>query len=249
MNLSEAYDLMDLLLDKADQPYFTTLEKDKFLDLAISDFINMHYQKMTVDEDSRRALSGCIDYISFKLEDSEIIAGEIFDDKYPAGWSIVHGDKLGHWQNENQYVSPRRHLYTLSIAVNYFNKDEIIDPTTSLPYASKTEDDIVRSERISLKNKSTRDFYEDHYSADPFNKSTQENPKWSYIENRMVFTDRLKACNIDIQFILLPTVDEAFRADQIQMVPRFEDHYQKQIIELAVKRMTQVDVGLMTPPS
>ena len=134
MTLEEAFVLMDLLLDKADQPYFTNNEKSEFLRLSISDFINMHYQKMTVDEDSRRALSGCIDYISFKLEDSEIIAGEIFDDKYPAGWSIVHGDKLGHWQNENQYVSPRRHLYTLSIAVNYFNKDEMAFLSKKLPY-------------------------------------------------------------------------------------------------------------------
>ena len=61
MTLNEAYELIDLLLDKADQPYFTVVEKDKFLNLAISDFINMHYQKMTADEDSRRALSGCID--------------------------------------------------------------------------------------------------------------------------------------------------------------------------------------------
>ena len=61
MILTEAYDYMDLLLDKADQPYFTTEEKDKFLNLAISDFMNFQYQKMGADEDARRALSGCID--------------------------------------------------------------------------------------------------------------------------------------------------------------------------------------------
>ena len=35
MTLPEAYDLIDLLLDKADQPYFTTEEKHKFLGIAI----------------------------------------------------------------------------------------------------------------------------------------------------------------------------------------------------------------------
>jgi len=35
MTFQEAHDLMDLLLDKADQAYFTTAEKDKFLSMAI----------------------------------------------------------------------------------------------------------------------------------------------------------------------------------------------------------------------
>ena len=50
MTFGQAHAEMDILLDKADQPYFTTQEKDKFLNLAISDFINFHYQKMTADE-------------------------------------------------------------------------------------------------------------------------------------------------------------------------------------------------------
>ena len=67
MTFAEAHEHMDLLLDKADQPYFITEEKNKFLNIAISDFINFHYQKMTADEDSRRALAGCVDYNNFYL--------------------------------------------------------------------------------------------------------------------------------------------------------------------------------------
>ena len=85
MILTEAYDYMDLLLDKADQPYFITEEKNKFLNIAISDFINFHYQKMTADEDSRRALAGCIDWNSFKLTPAEIVSGNfIYDNSYPS---------------------------------------------------------------------------------------------------------------------------------------------------------------------
>ena len=39
MNLQEAYKLMDLLLDKSDQPYFTDEEKNMFLDQSIMSFI------------------------------------------------------------------------------------------------------------------------------------------------------------------------------------------------------------------
>ena len=82
MILTEAYDYMDLLLDKADQPYFITEEKNKFLNIAISDFINFHYQKMTIDEDSRRALAGCIDFQDFELTDAHILGMSILDDIY-----------------------------------------------------------------------------------------------------------------------------------------------------------------------
>ena len=38
MTFQEAHDLMDLLLDKADQAYYTTAEKDKFLSMAIMEW-------------------------------------------------------------------------------------------------------------------------------------------------------------------------------------------------------------------
>ena len=45
MTFSEAHDLIDLLLDKADQAYFTTAEKDKFLTMAIMEW----YEKVVSD--------------------------------------------------------------------------------------------------------------------------------------------------------------------------------------------------------
>ncbi len=45
MTFSEAHDLMDLLLDKADQAYFTTAEKDKFLTMAIMQW----YESLVAD--------------------------------------------------------------------------------------------------------------------------------------------------------------------------------------------------------
>ena len=248
MNLTEAHDLIDLLLDKADQPYFTTSEKNKFLDLAISDFINMHYQKMTVDEDSRRALSGCIDYISFSLKDSEIFVPWNLSAKYPSGWGGTAGDKIGYFTADNQYVVPKRHLYTLSIGVTYYNRSELIGSDGSvLPGASESY--IVKEKSVNLKNKSTRDFYEDNRSEDPFNGRKIQLNSWAYMENKILMSRRQEIFSVDFQFILLPTVNEAFRTDIPQYVPRFEEHYQKQIIELTVSKMTKVDRGLMTPSS
>ena len=57
-----------------------------------------------------------------------------------------------------------------------------------------------------------------------------------------------------MQVVLLPTVEEAFSAgtQQNSSAPAmyvFTEHYQKQIVQIAVKKMTQTDVGLMTPLS
>ena len=267
MILTEAYDYMDLLLDKADQPYFTTQEKDKFLNLAISDFINFHYQKMTADEDSRRALAGCVDYMNFYLSNAEILSGNFIyvhggvlafpalSEKYTSSTDIK-----GYFAYGNQYILPKQHLYILSIGVSYYNYDDIIDSTTGLPYAGVVESDIVAMPLVSAKNVSARDYYENARSGDPFNQQIKENgPQWVYVENRLNISgygeiSREKIRYINIQSIILPTINEAFAestdygSSSINRLA-FAEHYQKQILQLAVEKMTQVDVGLMTPPS
>ena len=259
MILTEAYDYMDLLLDKADQPYFTTDEKDKFLNLAISDFINFHYQQMTADEDSRRALSGCIDWQNFNMSSATIIDGTaIYENRYPA-LSLVYADTTasdskGYFAYGNQYVLPKQHLYVLSVGIGFYNKEEVINPSTGEVYSGVTADDIIAAPVISAKNKSTREHYEHAYTNDPFNKSDLDAPYWSYIENRMNFANSSAIKYINMQVITLPSPVQAFSASTYEnsTAPAsltFAEHYQKQIIELAVEKMTRVDVGLMTPPS
>lgn len=58
MNLSDANDYLDLLLDKADQPYFTNDEKEIFLNLSITEFINKYYNKIDFNSETRTALTG-----------------------------------------------------------------------------------------------------------------------------------------------------------------------------------------------
>tara|TARA_R100000458_G_C8214347_1_gene200797 strand:- start:42 stop:878 length:837 start_codon:yes stop_codon:yes gene_type:complete len=277
MILTEAYELMDLLLDKADQPYFTTEEKNKFLNLAISDFINMHYQKMTADEDSRRALSAVIDWNQFGLTKTEIASDLfVYDSAYPAlsqkftqngisdgasppAYTGTHSTgsestTVGYFKFGNQYVLPEQHLYVLSMAVSYYNIEEVIDSSDGKLWADSAEADIVFHPASSAKNKSTRDFYEDEYNNDPFNVATKSSPVWSYIENRINIEPSDGIRYINIQTITLPTAEQAFAPSNFYTsgVPntlRFSDHYQKQIIDLAVNKMIKVDIGLVRPSS
>ena len=57
MTFTEAHDLMDILLDKADQAYFTTAEKDKFLSMAIMEWFEELINKTTRDEKEEADLS------------------------------------------------------------------------------------------------------------------------------------------------------------------------------------------------
>ena len=65
MLLSGAYDMMDLLLDKVDQAYFTTNEKNTFLDLATFEYINKHYKLYGVNQESRDKLKHFTIYRNF----------------------------------------------------------------------------------------------------------------------------------------------------------------------------------------
>ena len=58
MTLAEARNLLDILVDKANNPYFINNEKDEFLSLAITEFINKYYSVNDLSEQARAALKG-----------------------------------------------------------------------------------------------------------------------------------------------------------------------------------------------
>jgi hypothetical protein len=60
MTLVQARNLLDILVDKANNPYFTNNEKDEFLQLAITDFIEKYYTAYDINEQSRSALKGLV---------------------------------------------------------------------------------------------------------------------------------------------------------------------------------------------
>lgn len=51
MNIAAAYTYVDLMIDKANQPYFIDSEKDIFLNLSITEFLNKRYALMRVNQD------------------------------------------------------------------------------------------------------------------------------------------------------------------------------------------------------
>ncbi len=268
MTIQEAYDYIDMLLDKADQPYFTTEEKNRFLNLAISDFINAHYPRMGADEDSKRALSGCTDYARFFLTAEEIVDGSmIYNDQYPAfqeKYGISYHNNLsdkaqgiiGYWKYGNQYILPKQNLYIVSISNQYYNKIQIIDPENDGEvYSGVTKEDVKLSGEIGVEIIPAREIYQKTASRDPFqNNSDRDEYDATYVEGRLVFSNADRLITSTIISIILPTIEQAFDDEtwdtsDIPKDPAFKEHYQKQIIEIAVNRMTQVDVGLMTGPT
>lgn len=56
MTIIEMHELCDLLIDKANSPWFTSEEKDKFLNLAHAEFAESRYRKFELDERVRKEL-------------------------------------------------------------------------------------------------------------------------------------------------------------------------------------------------
>lgn len=197
MNLTEAHDYMDMLLDKAEQPYFTTIEKNRYLDLAISEFVNSNYRKMGADEDSRRAIANCIDWNKYELTADDIESETYIyegdstgENDYPGlskkytnagvitqAGAVISGSAfagtgqaythVGFFKYGNQYVLPKNHLFTIAIQVDYYNRKEVMDLDTGEMHPGKDADDIVM-ERVTPKSVSTAEYYEKHNTLDPF---------------------------------------------------------------------------------
>ena len=205
MNLVEAHDYMDMLLDKAEQPYFTTIEKDRYLSLAISEFVNTNYRKMGADEDARRAIANCIDWNKYTLTPDDITSENyIYNSTYPAlsekytntgildqSGAVVSNsafstagiapENVGFFKYGNQYVLPKNHLFTLAIQVDYYNRKEIMDLNTGKFHTGKDASDIVL-ERVTPQAVNISQYYERHNTLDPFqsaNTSDKAGTSWA----------------------------------------------------------------------
>ena len=159
MTLNEAYNYIDMLLDKADEPYFTTDEKHKFLNLAISEFINVNYARMGVDENARKALAPVTMFDSYDMSHADIASGGYAGSghAYPnlgmkykddgvydtSGAVIANSTHTSGNESETrgwflpggaQMVIPNSLLYILSVSVIRYNVDDVIDSSTGELY-------------------------------------------------------------------------------------------------------------------
>jgi len=92
MTQQEAFDYMDLLLDKADQPYFLDTEKEKFLLLASYEYVNIYYPTFGVNQSSRDKLRSFIK--TDEIEDvSDKVGGTSISDYYHL-ISVNHSEDL-----------------------------------------------------------------------------------------------------------------------------------------------------------
>ena len=60
MTVVEMHELADLLIDKANGPWFTSAEKDKFLNLAQSEYVDKNYRMVEKDEEVRAKLNSIV---------------------------------------------------------------------------------------------------------------------------------------------------------------------------------------------
>ena len=129
MTTTEALEYLDLLLDKADQPYFIDSEKQKFLNLAITEFINKYYGRIELNSESRTAIKGLYKVV---VEDAADIAGwtnansyNIVDDSFMYPIAVKNGEFESEFKGYKEYVED------ISTS-DPFNKSDIDNPSYTL---------------------------------------------------------------------------------------------------------------------
>lgn len=164
MTFAEAHDLMDLLLDKADQPYFTTEEKDKFLNIALFNW----FESACENFDNNQELA--INLGHFIREE-----GQYF---YGTGWINCHKKVLGPhripyhgWTDQFEVRGPSYPIAKiLHLSVQHADADGLIsDPERRISVRK------AKSNEVTTVTGSNTAYYP-NTGSDPFNKPTGDDP-------------------------------------------------------------------------
>ena len=76
MTILEMHDLADLLIDKANAPWFSPAEKDSFINLGINEYVKNKYRAFEIDEKVREDLLTLVSEV-FVVNSTDIINLEI----------------------------------------------------------------------------------------------------------------------------------------------------------------------------
>jgi hypothetical protein len=129
MTTTEALEYLDLLLDKADQPYFIDSEKEKFINLAITEFINKYYDKIDFNSESRTALNGLY---NFATQDSTDIASWSIANRYEiTDASFMYPIAVKVDNVEAEFKGHKEYVEDLSTS-DPFNKSDVDNPSYAI---------------------------------------------------------------------------------------------------------------------
>lgn len=191
MTFGEAHDLMDLLLDKADQPYFTVEEKDKFLNLAYFDWFDKALDRYDSDPEIATCLAKLIHTTEGRFEDNSRIS---FHTRLGGAQSVPYRQPSTP-PEEAAYGVPINSLRSISrfpfarllhLQVNYVNQetgdeDRVFVPKyegnnyMSLPELAWREANLVKSNEHGLLP--PKEGVMSDTNSDPFNKANDNNVK------------------------------------------------------------------------
>ena len=168
MTFGEAHELMDLLLDKADQPYFTTEEKDKFLNLAYFDWFDRALDRYDTDPEIAKCLGKLVDSREGRFE--------------------YHGRISIHTSRQGAQSVPYRTPSGVTEDTNYGVPKNSLKSIGRYPFARllhvqvkyvDTQDGTMRSEwkEANLVKSNEFGLYINDLNSDPFNKPDDKNIK------------------------------------------------------------------------
>ena len=175
MTYTQMHDLLDVLLDKSDQPWFNTSEKDQFLNLAYMEFIMQTHKSFETNEKKRQDIAPLVRRI--KVETNSIartIMLSTFEDfLFLLSMSGVFVDTCG---GETVVVNQAYHNDTGSgTPPGDGGSNHYLYETAQYTNTQTTgADNYTNAQHVNIRPVQIDDF--NATKDDPFNKPTDSNP-------------------------------------------------------------------------
>lgn len=233
MTHQQMHDLLDILIDKSNLPWFNTAEKDSFLTLAQNEFVKEEYSKYESDERTKQNLSAVVR--SFKINGP---VKAFMLETLPQFMYLV--SIAGYFQTS---CDKQEKVYTITHDENATNTT--LNETAVHPLR-QDRNPLVTFSSASLAN-TTKSFIKptnlgDLNSAisDPFNKPDDDYPRYvvradhkghKYVE---IYSNS-EAQNLDVEYIATPPAIDAAGTPAGSSV--LSAHTHEEIVNIAVRKM------------
>lgn len=237
MTFGELHTLVDLLMDKSDLPWFTDVEKDKFLNLAQMEFVKERYNRFEVDEKAKQDLATLVRSIRINEEGKVFMVSTLPDFMFFVNM-VAYFDDSALQRSTKDYTSDHdENISNTSIDVDDIHK---LRPDRKSLISSASETILADTIRRSVKPVQLDDL--NQAFGDPFNEPTDECPLYvvrsdpkghQYVEIYSTTDPKM----IDVDFLKQPI--EIDGTNNPSNSPELIEYAHEEIANIAVRKMLE----------
>lgn len=237
MTNGELHDLLDLLLDKSDLPWFNATEKDRFLNLAQMEFVKERYNRFEVDEKAKQDLATLVRSVRINESSRTFMIETLPEFMFFVNMVAYFGDPDRNRSVKDELADHDETIVNTPIGTGNSHN---LKPNRKSLTVSTLSTDLTDTIRRSVKPVQLDDLHQAF--GDPFNEPTDECPL--YLVRADVkghqFVEIYSTTNptmIDVDFIKKPVDINGATAPSDS--PELIEYTHEEIANIAVRKMIE----------